>query len=313
MARDSRVSVSVLAFALGAQLLVGGAFIWAAATDFSFLGHTRATSAAANPVVDRFDERHAFAELRREVAFGPRPAGSAALRRLAGTLRRRLPHGRFEPLGGSGLRNIVGALPGTLPAVVIGAHYDTKDIPGTARGGGNGFLGANDGAGGTAAVLELARALRGVARPAHAPQLRFVLFDGEESPPGAPDFYSAGDRGSKAYVAAHRSELRAMVLVDFIAQRGLRIPREAGSDAALWAKLRAAAKRVGAATAFPDATRSEIEDDHTPFARAGIPAIDLIDFDYSCFHRACDTVAQLSPQSIDAAGETLVALFQSGV
>ena len=57
---------------------------------------------------------------------------------------------------------------------MLAAHYDTKDLPG--------FVGANDGAGGTAAVLEIARALRRAKRPAGAPPIRFVLFDGEESP-----------------------------------------------------------------------------------------------------------------------------------
>ena len=57
---------------------------------------------------------------------------------------------------------------------MLAAHYDTKDLPG--------FVGANDGAGGTAAVLEIARVLRRAKRPASAPPIRFVLFDGEESP-----------------------------------------------------------------------------------------------------------------------------------
>ena len=75
--------------------------------------------------------------------------------------------------GHPGLRNVVGHLPGSKPAVAIAAHYDTKDLPG--------FVGANDGAGGTAAVLELARALARADRPPGAPALRFVLFDGEEA------------------------------------------------------------------------------------------------------------------------------------
>src|SRR4051812_22612248 len=120
-----------------------------------------------------FDGGRAWAELRREVEMGPRPAGSATLRRLAVRLRAALPNGRFEPLGPQhpGLRNVVGSLPGAKPALAVAAHYDTKLLPG--------FVGANDGAGGTAAVVELARVLSG-SRPAGAPEIRFVLFDGEE-------------------------------------------------------------------------------------------------------------------------------------
>jgi glutaminyl-peptide cyclotransferase len=252
--------------------------------------------------VDRFDGPRAWAELRREVAAGPRPAGSPALRRLAARLARALPHGHQEAVGG-GLFNVVGTLPGRAPAVVVGAHYDTKLLPG--------FVGANDGAGGTAAVLEIARAMRAMKRPAGAPELRFVLFDGEEAVDDREPFYAEGDRGSKAYMAAHRPAIRAMVLLDFVANRGLRLPREAGSDAALWARLRAAARRAGVGSVFPDAVRSEIEDDHTPFARAGIPAIDLIDFDYPWWHTAGDTPDKLSPGSLDAAGEAVVELLRT--
>ena len=80
-------------------------------------------------------------------------------------------------------------------AILVAAHYDTKDIPG--------FVGANDGAGGTAAVLEIARAMRAAKRPAGAPPIRFVLFDGEESPDDNEDFYATGLRGSKPYARQH--------------------------------------------------------------------------------------------------------------
>src|ERR671914_714248 len=130
---------------------------------------------------DRFDADRAFADLRYQVELGPRPAGSETSRELADWLADRLPRGRTEPLPG-GLQNVVGRLRGRGKPILIGAHYDTKDIPG--------FVGANDGAGGTAAVLEIARAMRKAKRPADAPPIRFVLFDGEESPDDSLDFYS---------------------------------------------------------------------------------------------------------------------------
>jgi hypothetical protein len=298
--------VRLLVAALVAQLALGGALIYAAVRGFPFLdGGDRGSpaagpSAAAGPRVNRFLAGRAFAELRYEVSLGPRPAGSAASGRLAEHLRRLLPNGRFEPVGG-GLRNVVGHLPGRHPAVVIGAHYDTKDIPG--------FVGANDSASGTAAVVELARQLPKFRRPG-GPELRFVLFDGEESPRGTPEgaeaFLRAGLRGSKAYVRAHRREVGRMILLDFVGERGLSLPREAGSDAALWARLRAAAARVGVLHGFPARTRPQIYDDHTPFARAGIPAIDLIDFDYPHFHTIRDTVDKVSAASLDVAGESVL-------
>jgi hypothetical protein len=259
-------------------------------------------AASSKLKVDRFDGRHAFAELRREVRLGPRPAGSAASRRLAARLRRALPHGHYEAVPG-GLRNVVGRLPGSRPAVVVAAHYDTKALPG--------FVGANDGAGGTAAVLELARALRRTHRPAGAPELRFVLFDGEEATNDKADFLLSGVRGSKAYAQRHAGELRALVLLDFVADKQLRIPREAGSDRALWARLRRAARRVGVGATFPDRTVSEILDDHTPFTQAGVPAIDLIDFDFDCWHKACDDMSAVSERSLDRSGEAVLELLRT--
>jgi glutaminyl-peptide cyclotransferase len=286
---------------VAAVLAVG---LVAAAVGGAFHGGDTAvrTASSAGLHVNRFDGRRAFAELRRQVDIGPRPAGSAASRRLAARLRRALPHGRYEAVPG-GLRNVVGRLPGRRPAVVVAAHYDTKAIPG--------FVGANDGAGGTAAVVELARALRRAKRPWGAPELRFVLFDGEEATNDEADFYRSGLRGSKAYARRHRGEVRAVVLLDFVADKALRIPREAGSDPHLWARLRRAARRVGAGGAFPAATVGEVLDDHTPFARRGIPAVDLIDFDFPCWHKACDDLSAVSAHSLDLSGEAVLELLRT--
>jgi len=263
-------------------------------------GEERPAAAARAPAVNRFDARRAFAELRRQVEMGPRPAGSAASRRLAERLRRALPGGRFETVPG-GLRNVVGRLPGRRPAIVVAAHYDTKALPG--------FVGANDGAAGTAAVLELARGLRRVPRER---EIRFVLFDGEESPDDRLPFYTTGLRGSRAYALRHRGEVRALILLDFVAEKGtLSIPRESGSHAGLWAQLRRAARRVGALRAFPDATTGEVLDDHTPFARRGVPAIDLIDFTFPCWHRACDDMSAVSAASLDRVGESVFELART--
>ena len=83
-----------------------------------------------------------------------------------------------------------------------GAASRSSSPPTTTPRTSPGFVGANDGAGGTAAVLEIARALRRRGR-ADAPPLRFVLFDGEESPDDSKDFYATGLRGSKSYARRH--------------------------------------------------------------------------------------------------------------
>jgi hypothetical protein len=263
---------------------------------------------AARPArIDRFDAARAWSLIRLQLSYGQRPAGSRQLRALAPRLRARLPDGRFERLPRwPRLRNVVGSLPGVGPPIVIAAHYDTLAAP-------KGFVGANNGAAGTAIVVELARALGRIRRPPGAPALRFVLFDGEEPASGLPeqqrDFYRSGLRGSRAYVAAHPRP-RAMVLLDYVANKGLRLPREGTSSPALWARVRAAARRVGAAWAFPPGTGTGIVDDHTPFLRAGVPAVDLIDWSYPG-HDVSDTIDKLSRRSADAVGETLVELLRT--
>jgi hypothetical protein len=271
----------------------------AGAAGSTAAGGAATAQGAARP--NRFNAHRAFALIREQVErYGPRPAGSAASRRLATRLRRLLPGGRFEAVPG-GLRNIVSVVRGRRPAVVIGAHYDVDAHP-------PGFVGANDGAAGTAAVVELARSLR--KRAAGARELRFVLFDGEEEPLGTPDseFYDRALRGSKAYVRAHARAVGKMVLLDYIANRDLQLPREASSDPVLWEQLRVAARRVGALAYFPEGEQLGILDDHTPFLRAGIPAIDLIDFSYRYRDTVDDTVDKLSLSSLDAVGESVAQL-----
>ena len=102
-----------------------------------------------------------------------------------------------------------------------------------------------------------------------------------------------------------------MIVLDFIGNHGLRLPREAGSTSTLWARLRAAAAKVGEASVFPDATRRRRSTTTTRRSpTAGIPAIDLIDFDYPCWQKRCDTMGKVSQRSIDAAGESVLELLR---
>lgn len=308
---------------LAVQLLLGVALLFWAAQGFPLPGFLRASeqamtvATASTPArpgvpranVDRFDGTRAFPLLREQVErYGPRPAGSSSSRRLAVRLRPLLPAGRFESIPGHPReRNITGVLPGRRPAIVIGAHYDTEaTVPG--------HVGANDGAAGTAAVVELARVLRRVPRAQRPREIRFVLFDGEEEPKGSTDFYRDGLRGSRAYVARHGKQVRELILLDYIAEReGLRFPREAGSNPALWAQLRAAARAVGVGSLFPNETTGQILDDHTPFTEAGIPAIDIIDFDYPQRDSVDDNLDAVSEESLDAVGEAVYELLSRRV
>ena len=282
------------------QVLLLGVFAALVATDnVPFVSDDEDAGAARPAKVDRFDSGAAFRLLREQVDVGPRPAGSEASRRLARRLRRLLPRGRYQTVPG-GLRNVVGVVPGrTRRLAVVGAHYDSKDLPG--------FVGANDGASGTAVAVQLARTIR-PHRLRHT--LVFVLFDGEESPDDTPDvdFERRGLRGSKVAARRYR-DADAMVLLDFVGDRSLRIPREGLSNAGLWARLRRAAKRAGVGAVFPAATQGSILDDHLPFLQRGVHSIDLIDFDFPCFHKTCDDLSAVSERSVDASGEAVYGLL----
>jgi Zn-dependent M28 family amino/carboxypeptidase len=209
--------------------------------------------------------------------------------------------------------NVVGTIPGReRGSVVVGAHHDTVDIPD--------FVGANDGASGVAVVLELARSL-----PARAegPDLRLALFDAEEARPGK-SFSVDGTRGSRQYVRyAGRDRRRqgsppldsieAMVLFDLVGDCDLQIPRESSSDAGLYAAFAEASTEADGDAAPFEGTANPVADDHYPFLRAGIPAVDLIDFTFGpggrpgdYWHTTEDTLDKVCVESLDAVGEAAV-------
>lgn len=254
-----------------------------------------------------FDAERAMAEVREQVELGPRPAGSAANRRLTGILAGELRAAGVEDVRiQEPHRNVVGTIPGEGEGtVVVGAHHDTKE------GLGPGFEGANDGASGVAVVLELARTLR---PEAGGPSIAIALFDAEEAR-GERPFDEDGTRGSRQYVryaaAGGRqgspplAEVDAMVLFDMVGDCDIQVPREGYSDPALYGLFAEAAPDV-----FGGEETSPILDDHIPFREAGIPALDVIDFEYGpgprpgeYWHTPEDTIGKVCPESLGAVGE----------
>lgn len=258
-----------------------------------------------------FDGDRAYADVRAQVELGPRPQGSRANARNARMIAAELRQAGVEEVEVSPapLRNVVGVIPGTEDGfVVIGAHHDTKaGIPN--------FVGANDGGSGVALVLELARVLAADA-PLEGPSLAIALFDGEEAR-GSRAFSEDGKRGSRAYVdLADRGgegavpaleQIEAMVLFDMVGDCDLQIPLEANSDEGLFSSFALADPGVFEGETAP------IDDDHTPFLQAGVPAVDLIDFTYGgeetpgrFWHTPADTLEQVCAQSLDRVGEAAV-------
>ena len=234
-----------------------------------------------------------------QVELGPRPAGSEASQQLAETLRGLLPRGRFQAVPG-GLRNVVGTVPGREPGyIVVGAHYDTKEIPG--------FVGANDGASGTAVVTRAGT--HDQAAEAHDPlrALRRRGGAGARATTTSPRAGCAARAWRRGAIATHARWCCSTSWATSACGSRARRTRDRGSGGA----CAASAQEVGAGRNFPDATAPGVQDDHIPFLRVGVPAIDLIDFDFDCYHRTCDDLSAVSQRSLDAVGESVRHLLAS--
>jgi glutaminyl-peptide cyclotransferase len=260
---------------------------------------------------DQFDAERAFADVEAQVAIGQRPAGSPESRETAELIAERLREAGVRDVRIQRPHlNVIGRIPGDEgDGIVLGAHHDTKDDVGP------GFEGANDGASGVAVVLELARAL---APRVNGPSVHLALFDAEEAR-GDRDFLSDGLRGSTQYVEYAGTgaqgtpplrEIGAMVLFDLVGDCSLQIPYESNSDRDLYEQFARAAQADDGDPAPFEGEADPVLDDHIPFARAGIPAVDLIDFSFgpgpspgAYWHTPEDTLDKVCPESLDAVGE----------
>lgn len=157
--------------------------------------------------------------------------------------------------------------------------------------------GADDGASGVAVLLELARTL-----PEDILPTWLVFFDAEDDGGiGGRDWIM----GSQAFVASLTFHPRAAIVVDMVGDANLDIYIEQNSNTALVSEIWGQAARLGFSQEFRSTIKYSMEDDHTPFLKAGIPAVDIIDFDYPYWHTAADTPDKVSPKSLEIVGETL--------
>ncbi len=256
-----------------------------------------------------FDGGLAHAWVERQCALGPRITGTEG-NRLAGDMfiaeLRALGWETAEQtftFQDTPIRNIL-AWRGEGPAVLLGAHYDTRrradlDLLDPTQP----VMGANDGASGVAVLLELARALDGerVDR-----QVYLAFFDAEDNGnlDGWP-FCVGSAYMAQAWGANGEPPLTAVVVVDMIGDADQQVYYEHNSDPALSQELWAIAGALGYGDRIIPEYRYAIFDDHIPFLQRGIPAVDMIDFDYPYWHTGEDTVDKVSPESLEAIGRTL--------
>jgi hypothetical protein len=271
-----------------------------------------ATTCASRPRYE-VDGARALARVRHQVEAGPRIPGTpghqavrdwiaAELKRLGGRVERQSftdsTLGRPLPL-----INVIGHFGGHgTPGerrIVLCAHYDTRpwcdQDPDSAHRL-DPMPGANDAGSGVAVLLEVAEVMS-----RHAPPLAvdLVFFDGEDQ--------GRADRGDEFLLGARGYARRlgdakptAAFLFDMVGDKDLAIhpeQRSAEQAANLVAMVLEGARATGA-HGFFDAPRHRLTDDHVPLMDAGVPAVDIIDFDYPAWHTHLDLPDQVSAASL---------------
>ena len=273
-----------------------------------------------------FSGEKALAEVHTQVGFGPRPSGSSALEKARIHIITTLQgHGweaerqefKETPVTGRGeiaFTNVIGRFPAAKgqPAsrstqrVIIGSHYDTKVMDDVR------FVGANDGGSSTGALLELARAL--ASAPQLAEQIELVFFDGEEAILGfgSAELGPDGLVGSRHYARQVRSrarQYRFAIVWDMIGDKDLTVTLPSDSPRDLASALFNAAEQIGKRRHF-GFFGQPILDDHVTIATiARIPAIDIIDFEYTPWHTGGDTLDKLSAESLETVGRATLKML----
>lgn len=263
----------------------------------------------------QFESARAFDHVKRLVALGPHPSGSDAIKKAQEYIESELKSYGLKvtedgfnaetPHGTVPMKNIIAELRGEKPDVVlITGHYDTKLQ--------SGFVGANDGGSSAAAVLETARVL---SKTTPKYTLWFVLFDGEEAVvdwnamDGKDNTYGSRHLASKLKADGTLPRIKALVLFDMIGDKDLDIKREGESTAWLVDAIWKSAYALGFQKSFLN-SEQDISDDHLPFKDAGIPVVDLIDFNYgpqhSYWHTNLDTLDKISGESIKMVGDSVI-------
>jgi len=245
--------------------------------------------------------------------FGPRSPGSAAHARLVTWLEHQLEGTNWSaesftahtPDGPIPMTNLIARFPGTRPGViVIGGHYDTLSHRPD-------FVGANDGGSSTGILLALADHFHD--NPPHGPSVWIVWLDGEEAIRSwVGNDHTYGSRTLAEHWEKDGTALRilAMLNLDMIGDRHLDVARDTDATPWLMDLVCNEAQRIGAGADFCKYSMA-VGDDDTEFRNAGMPAADIIDFDYGPFneywHTPKDTLDKLSPRSLRIVGSVTLA------
>jgi Zn-dependent M28 family amino/carboxypeptidase len=262
---------------------------------------------AVEPASPSFDADLAYQHLEKQVSFGYRYPGSDGHAQTIDWITDELKSQAWQvtfyeyPYFDQIITNIIAHRDGTKPHILLGAHYDTRakadqDKTNTDEP----VLGANDGASGVAVLLELARVL-----PESIPnEITLAFFDFEDQGNIAQYQWIAG---STALVNDPAFPLPDQaIILDMIGDKDLNIYTDRNSDEVLSAEIFQAAAALNYDRIFIPELKYNMLDDHVPFKNKGIPAVDIIDFDYPYWHTRDDVALNTSPESLGIIGETLL-------
>ena len=274
------------------------------------------------PIASSFNGERAMTHVKKQLEFGPRPPDTPELAKTRNYIVNELKSYGLgvttdefvatTPEGKKKMANIIGELPGeTKTVILITSHYDTKFYKDMK------FVGANDPAASVGTLLEIARV---AASSPTKPKVtyRFVFFDGEEAFCEGWDDCGTPDNPDNTYGSRHYAQqlvskrevqtTRAMILLDMMGYTKLELGRDTMSSRWLQDIIWQTGRDLGYAKIFVDRPEGVGGDDHEPFLRAGIDAVDIIQLnDYSYWHTPEDTIDKVSAQSMKVVGDTVLA------
>lgn len=259
-----------------------------------------------------FNQQRAMSYVKEIVAFGPRPIGSQNHKKVENYILDRLKRDTVEndtftidtSEGKFPVHNIIAKFPGKKDGIiVVASHYDTnyplRSTP---------YVGANDGGSSSAVLLEMANTLRENENTGYSV---WLLWDDAEEALTLPwtddnSVYGVRHLADKWQADGTLKKMKAFLLLDMVGDADLNIEHEMNSTPWLEDMVYQGAVRRGYQSHF-FARSLEIEDDHKPFLKHGVPAADLIDFDYGYanvfWHTPQDTVDKLSDKSLQIVGQ----------
>jgi Zn-dependent M28 family amino/carboxypeptidase len=255
-----------------------------------------------------FDGDRAYGHVVYQVGLGPRIIGSKAHADTIDWIQDELTNNGWDVTIQEGNRlgvrvqNVIAERGEGDDWIIIGAHFDSRSVadqdPDPAKRS-EPVPGANDGASGVAVLLELSRALSSRLDK----KVWLVFFDAEDNGNIQGQDWILG---SREFVDQLEGKPDAVVIIDMIGDADLDLYWEKNSDQNLTTEIWDVAKELGYSDVFIPQYKYTIIDDHIPFVRAGIVAVDIIDFDYPYWHTTEDTPDKVSPQSLDAVGSTIL-------